>query len=208
LQGLMAERMGTTPVSVAAIYPSERWTWQEMTVLSDRVYLALTVLGLTIVIGALYRWTRFGLDTRAVAESETGAYVSGISPDRIALLNWMLAGAVAGAAGILIAPLAPVVPNTYTLFVVPALAAAIVGGFQYLMPTVLAGIGIGMIQAWLVYLSGKYTWMPQSGVGEIVPLVVMLVALLITGRAVPERGTVLRTHLGRAPRPRSYTLPI
>jgi sulfate-transporting ATPase len=208
LQGLMAERMGTTPVSVAAIYPSERWTWQEMTVLSDRVYLALTVLGLTIVIGALYRWTRFGLDTRAVAESETGAYVSGISPDRIALLNWMLAGAVAGAAGILIAPLAPVVPNTYTLFVVPALAAAIVGGFQYLLPTVLAGIGIGMIQAWLVYLSGKYTWMPQSGVGEIVPLIVMLVALLVTGRAVPERGTILRTHLGRAPRPRSYTLPI
>src|SRR5262249_37932733 len=141
---------------------------------------------------------------------EAGAYVSGISPDRIALLNWILAGAVAGAAGILIAPLQPLVPNTYTLYVVPALAAAIVGRFQYLIPTVVAGIGIGMIQAWLVYLSGKYSWMPQSGVGEIVPLVVMLVALLITGRgaAMPERGAILRAHLGRAPRPRSYTAPI
>jgi ABC-type branched-subunit amino acid transport system ATPase component/ABC-type branched-subunit amino acid transport system permease subunit len=208
MQGLMSNRMGTTPVSVEAIYPSERWTWQDMTLLSDRVYLAVTVLAMTFVITALYRWTRFGLDTRATAESETGAYVSGISPDRIALLNWMLAGAVAGAAGILIAPLAPVVPNTYTLFVVPALAAAIVGRFQYLVPTVIAGIAIGMIQAWLVYLSGKYSWMPASGVGEIVPLVVMLVALLVTGRAVPERGTLLRTHLGRAPRPRSYTVPI
>jgi sulfate-transporting ATPase len=208
LQGLMAERMGTTPAIVAAIYPSNRWTWQDMTVLSDRVYLALTIVGLTIVIGALYKWTRFGLDTRAVAESETGAYVSGISPDRIALLNWMLAGAVTGAAGILIAPLAPVVPNTYTLFVVPALAAAIVGRFQNLAPTVIAGIGIGMIQAWLVYLSGKYSWMPASGANDIVPLAVMLIALLVSGRAMPERGTVLRTHLGRAPRPRSYTLPI
>ncbi len=46
LQGLMSERMGTTPVSVAAIYPSERWTWQGKTVLSDRVYLAVTVAGL------------------------------------------------------------------------------------------------------------------------------------------------------------------
>jgi ABC-type branched-subunit amino acid transport system ATPase component/branched-subunit amino acid ABC-type transport system permease component len=208
LQGLMSERMGTLPVSVDAIYPSERWTWQGQSVLSDRIYLAVTVVALTLAITALYRWTRFGLDTRATAESEAGAYVSGISPDRIALLNWMLAGAVVGAAGILIAPLSPVVPNTYTLFVVPALAAAVVGQFQHLIPTVIAGIGIGMLQAWLVYLSGQHSWMPQSGVGEMVPLVVMLVALLVTSRGVPERGTLLRSHLGRAPRPRSYLVPI
>ena len=208
LQGLMAERMGTIPVSVEAIYPSKPWTWQGQTVLSDRVYLALTVIGITLVITVLYRWTRFGLDTRAVAENEAGAYVSGISPDRIALLNWMLAGAVVGAAGILIAPLSPVVPSTYTLFVVPALAAAVVGKFQHLVPTAIAGIGIGMLQAWLIYLSGEHSWMPQSGVGEMVPLVVMLIALLITSRGVPERGALLRSHLGRAPRPRSYLVPI
>ena len=208
LQSLVSQRMGSLPVIVQAIYPSKPWTWHGQTVLSDRVYLALTVLALTLLITALYRWTRFGLDTRATAESETGAYVSGLSPDRIALLNWMLAGTVAGVAGILIAPLSPLTPSTYTLFVVPALAAAIVGEFKYLVPTALAGIGIGMIQAWLVFLSGKYSWMPQSGVGEIVPLVVMLVALLVTGKAVPERGSVQRPPLGRAPRPRSYTLPI
>ena len=208
LQGAMANRMGTTPSIVKAIYPTDTWSWQGVNIPSDRVYFAITIVVVTAAITALYRWTRFGLDTRAVAESETGAYVSGISPDRIALLNWMLAGAVAGLAGILIAPLSPVVPSTYTLYVVPALAAAIVGRFQYLIPTVIAGLGIGMIQAWLIYLSGKYSWMPSSGVGEIVPLVVMLVALLVTGRAMPERGAVLRSHLGRAPRPRSYTLPI
>ncbi|MFI5040566.1 MAG: ATP-binding cassette domain-containing protein [Acidimicrobiales bacterium] len=208
MQTMMSNRLGTSPVSVAAIYPSNRWTWQGMTLLSDRFYLALTVVLLTLVITALYRWTRFGLLTRATAESQTGAFISGISPDRIALLNWIISGAVAGFAGILIAPLAPVTPDSYTLFVVPALAAAIVGGFQYLVPTVSAGILIGMIQAWLVFLAGKYSWMPQSGVGEIVPLVVMLVALLVTGRAVPVRGTLLRAPLGRAPRPRSLTTPI
>jgi ABC-type branched-subunit amino acid transport system ATPase component/branched-subunit amino acid ABC-type transport system permease component len=208
MQGMMSIRAGTASVIVAPIFPSNRWTWQSMTLLSDRAYLAGTVVIMTLVISALYRWTRFGLLTRATAESETGAYVSGVSPDRVAFLNWMLAGAVAGAAGILIAPLSPVTPNTYTLFVVPALAAAIVGAFARLVPAVLAGIGIGMIQAWLVFLSGKYSWMPQSGVGEIVPLVVMLVALMVTGRAVPERGTMLGTQLGKAPRARSYTLPL
>jgi len=208
LQALVSKRMGSLVVVVEAIYPSKRWTWQGQSVLSDRVYLAITVIALTLLITALYRWTRFGLDTRATAESETGAYVSGLSPDRIALLNWMLAGTVAGVAGILIAPLSPVTPSTYTLFVVPALAAAIVGEFKYLVPTAIAGIGIGMIQAWLVFLSGQYSWMPQSGVGEIVPLVVMLVALLVTGKAVPERGSVSRPPLGRAPRPRMYVAPI
>ena len=76
----------------------------------------------------------------------------------------------------------PVVPSTYTLFVVPALAAAVVGKFQHLVPTAIAGIGIGMLQAWLIYLSGEHSWMPQSGVGEMVPLVVMLIASLITSR--------------------------
>lgn len=203
LQTLLANRLGTAPVSVQAIYPSDRWEWRDMAVLSDRFYLALTILVLATVITVLYRWSRFGLLTRATAESQVGAYVSGISPDRVALLNWMISGAVAGFAGILIAPLAPVTPASYTLFVVPALAAAIVGGFQHLMPTVIAGISIGMVQAWLVFLAGRHEWMPQSGVGETVPLVVMLVALLVTGRAVPARGALIRTPLGRAPRPRS-----
>ena len=208
LQSLMSERMGSSPVIVGPIFPSVRWTWQGQSVLSDRIYLAVTVVVATVAVSALYRWTRFGLDTRATAETETGAFVSGVSPDRIALLNWMLAGAVAGGAGLLIAPLSPVTPSTYTLFVVPALAAAIVGNFSRLVPPVVAGIGIGMVQAWLVFLSGRYTWMPQSGVGEMVPLVVMLVALLATGRAVPERGSVSRPPLGRAPRPRRFVLSI
>jgi ABC-type branched-subunit amino acid transport system ATPase component/ABC-type branched-subunit amino acid transport system permease subunit len=207
LQAQMSNRVGSLPVSVAAIFPADRWTWQKMTILSDRLYLALTVVIGTLLIAALYRWTRFGLFTRATAESQMGAFVTGISPDRIALLNWVISGAVAGAAGILIAPLAPVTPDSYTLFVVPALAAAVVGTFQYLVPTVSAALAIGMLQAWVVYLSGRYSWMPQSGTAETVPLIVMLVALLVTGRAVPVRGTLVRTRLGRAPRPRSLALP-
>ena len=84
---------------------------------------------------------------------------------------------------------------------VPALAAAIVGRFQYLIPTVVAGLGIGMIQAWLIYLSGKHSWMPSSGVGEIVPLVVILVALLVTGRAMPgaRRRAPIPSRAGPAP---------
>jgi sulfate-transporting ATPase len=138
VQGLMVIRVGDAPVSVTPVFPSRRWQWGSVILLSDRFYLALAVVGLTLALTALYRWTRFGLLTRAVAETQTGAIVSGVSPDRVALINWMVSGMVAGAAGILIAPISPLTPDAYTLAVVPALAAAVIGGFELLVPAALA----------------------------------------------------------------------
>ncbi len=207
LTELMAIRFGTSPVSVTNIFPAKRWTIGSLTLLSDRLYLALTIVALALVIAALYRWTRFGLSTRATAESQTGAFISGVSPDRVALLNWMLSAVVAGAAGILIAPLAPLTPVTYTLFVVPVLAAAVVGRFQYLLPTVCAGIAIGMFQSEASSLSAQHSWLPRTGSAELVPLIVILVFLLVTASAMPVRGTLVSQPLGRAPRPRGLMLP-
>ena len=207
IQTLIVNRVGTSPVSVPTMFPADLWKLGSLTILSDRFYLAITIIVLTFAIIAVYRWTRIGLVTKASAESQVGAFVSGVSPDRVALLNWMISAAVAGFAGILIAPLSPLTPISYTLFVVPALAAAVVGGFQNLGPTVAAGFAIGMLQAEVLALAQRYSWMPQSGAAEIVPLIVILAALLITGRAMPVRGTLIRHPLGRAPRPRSLTLP-
>jgi ABC-type branched-subunit amino acid transport system ATPase component/ABC-type branched-subunit amino acid transport system permease subunit len=207
IQGTLAIRQGTNAVSVRAIFPAERWEWGDVIVLSDRFYLAVTVVGLALLVGAGYRFTRFGLLTRATAESQTGAYVSRVSPDRIALVNWMISAMVAGIAGILIAPVNPLTPVTYTLFVVPALAAAVVGRFQYLVPIVAAGLAIGMLQSEALSLVGDYSWMPQTGAAELVPLIVIIVALLVVGGGMPVRGGLIRQRLGRAPRPRSLLGP-
>ncbi|HZM41962.1 MAG TPA: branched-chain amino acid ABC transporter permease/ATP-binding protein [Acidimicrobiales bacterium] len=207
IQGTLAIRQGTNAVSVRAIFPAERWEWGDVIVLSDRFYLAVTVVGLALLVGAGYRFTRFGLLTRATAESQTGAYVSRVSPDRIALVNWMISAMVAGIAGILIAPVNPLTPVTYTLFVVPALAAAVVGRFQYLVPIVAAGLAIGMLQSEALSLVGDHSWMPQTGAAELVPLIVIMVALLVVGGGMPVRGGLIRQRLGRAPRPRSLLGP-
>ena len=207
LQGALAIRQGTNPVSVAAIFPAERWELGSVTVLADRFYLAVTVVGLAIVLAAGFRFTRFGLVTRAAAESQTGAFVSGVSPDRVALANWMLSAVIAGLAGILIAPVSPLTPVTYTLFVVPALAAAVVGRFQHLIPIVVAAIAIGMLQSEALSLSAQHSWLPQTGSFELVPLIVILVALVAVGGSMPVRSGLVRQRLGHAPRPRSLLLP-
>ncbi|WP_426574495.1 ABC transporter permease subunit [Aquihabitans sp. McL0605] len=208
MQGALAVRMGTAPISVAPLFLVQRWKLGSVLILSDRAYLALAVMGLTLGLAAVYRFTRFGLVTQAVAESQTGAYVSRISPDRVALLNWMVSACVAGAAGILIAPLSPLTPITYTLFVVPALAAAVVGRFQYLIVTAVAGLGIGMLQSEAITLAGKHSWMPHTGASELVPLIVILIALLVAGRDMPTRGGLAQQSLGKAPRARGLLLPV
>jgi sulfate-transporting ATPase len=207
MQGLIENRLGQSPVSVGHIFPAHRWQWGSVTLLSDRFYLALTVVGLTVVLTILYRYTRFGLLTRATAETQTGAIVSGVSPERIALLNWMMSAVVAGAAGILIAPIAPLTPAAYTLAVIPALGAAAVGHFELLIPTVGAGIAIGMLQSEALTLAGQHSWFPQTGSAELVPLIVIIGALLVTGRGIPVRGGLIRQRLGNAPRPRSLLIP-
>lgn len=207
LQGVLAIRQGTNPVNVAALFPTERWELGSVIVLSDRFYLAVTVVGLALLLAAGFRFTRFGLLTRATAESQTGAFVSGASPDRIALANWMIGAVIAGVAGILIAPVSPLTPVTYTLFVVPALAAAVVGRFQYLVPIVAAGLAIGMLQSEALALAARHSWMPQTGSAELVPLIVILLALVVVGAEMPVRGGLVRQRLGRAPRPRSLALP-
>jgi sulfate-transporting ATPase len=207
IQALIVNRVGEAPVTVEDILPSRRWELGSVALLSDRFYLAVAIVGLTVLLAVMFRWTRFGLLTRAVAETQTGALVSGVSPERIALFNWILSAVVAGAAGILISPIAPLTPTAYALAVVPALAAAVVGRFEYLIPTVLAGIAIGMLQSEASSLALTHSWMPETGSPELVPLIVILGALLLVGGSIRARGGFVRERLGHAPRPRSFLVP-
>jgi ABC-type branched-subunit amino acid transport system ATPase component/branched-subunit amino acid ABC-type transport system permease component len=207
MTGLMAQRLGTSPVSVDAILPTRVWTLGAIRISADRVWFAAAILGIAVVVTVAFRFTRFGLHTRAAAETEKGALVSGIAPDRIAAINWMISAAVAAIAGILIAPIVPLVPISYTLFIVPALAAAVLGRFQYVIPAVLGGLMIGMLQSEMTYLRSQHGWLPSSGLPELIPLALILLVLVVRAKPLPSRGVILQRTLGRAPRPQRILLP-
>lgn len=207
LSGLYIVRIGTVGVTAEPILPVEPWKVGGAIVTSDRVWFAIIVVAIALALAVAFKYTRFGLLTRAAAESEKGAYVSGIQPDRIAAVNWMISGAVAAVAGILIAPIVPLTPNLFTLLIVPALAAAVIGNFQRLLPAVIAGLVIGMVQSELIYLKGQHDWLPSSGRDEMLVLLLILVVLVVRAKPLPSRGVVVRPALGRAPRPRSILWP-
>ena len=207
LTGDILQRVGSNPVNVDNIFPTHAWHIGHVRVSEDRVWFAVTVVIVALALAAAYRFTRFGLHTRAAAETEKGAYLSGISPDRIALLNWMISAAVAGLAGVLIAPIVPLSPAAYSLFIVPALAAAITGRFQGMAIAVGIGLLIGMLQSECAYLQSKYSWLPSSGLPEMVPLVLILAVLIWRTQPLPGRGELIRHSLGRAPRPGNVMVP-
>jgi sulfate-transporting ATPase len=147
LTAIVTYQVGTHVVLVNPIFPQSHVRFLDIDVSTDRLWLAATVIGLGVLLTVLFRCTRFGLTTRASAETEVGALVSGLSPDRIALINWILSFVICGIAGVLIARLVPLVPGTYTLFIVPALAAAVVGRFHSLGWAITAGLGIGALES-------------------------------------------------------------
>lgn len=207
VQALLAARVGTTPVSVDAILPSDVMTIGSIRVPTDRLWFAAIIVVLTILLILAFRLTRFGLATRAAAESETGALVTGLSPERIAYSNWALSTAIAGLSGILIAPIVPLIPISYTLFIVPALAAALVGNFSSVGVAVAAGLGIGVLQSEMTHIQSTVSWMPKSGMAELIPLVLLLLFLMVRGRPLPSRGALIQNTLGTAPRPKNL-LPV
>ena len=208
LTALVSQRAGSEQVLVEPIFPTKRFEWGEYFVIGDRLWFAVTIIALAGLLTLLYRLTRFGLNTRAASETELGVLVSGLSPDRIALANWALGAGVAAIAGVLIAPLTPLRPGTYTLLIVPALAAAVIGRFTVLVPAALAGLAIGMLQSESVFLQTEYSWFPSSGVPELIPLVIVLFVLLLRGQPLPTRGALIRPNLGSAATPRSLVLPL
>jgi ABC-type branched-subunit amino acid transport system ATPase component/branched-subunit amino acid ABC-type transport system permease component len=206
VQALLATGIGSSVVSVSPIFPYHVYDILGRRVPGDRLWFTAVIIVVAVALTLWFRFTRFGLATRAAAESEKGAFVTGLSPQRIALVNWALSTVIAGIGGVLIAPIVDLVPDAYALFIVAALAAALVGNFTKIGVTVAAALVIGMLQSEATNLQSQ-SWAPQSGLSDLVPLIVILVFLVLRGQELPARGAIIQHTLGLAPRPRGYIVP-
>jgi branched-subunit amino acid ABC-type transport system permease component len=112
LEAIAVLNYSTFAVSSPPILPDTPIHLGGLLVPSDRLYLTGLTIVVGIVLAAVYRFTRFGLVTRAAVENERGAALLGHSATRIAAWNWVLATVLAAAAGILILPITTLNPGT------------------------------------------------------------------------------------------------
>ncbi len=213
LESAMILIFGNSLKSAPAVLPSDTVTVFDRVVPKDRFLLTGIVIVVAALLTALYRWTPFGLSTRAASENEAAAMLAGLSPSRLAIMNTVLACVVAGGLGVLVAPLIALDAQTLALQVVPALAAALLAGFTSFFIACFAGLAIGAIQALLIYWSTQ-TWFPTDtsgtpihGLPELFVFLVIVLALFLRGASLPGRGELVEKRLPAVPKPERLLRP-
>jgi sulfate-transporting ATPase len=157
-----------------------------VTITDDKVILLGLSAVLTVALWALYKYTKFGLGTSAVAENERAAASLGWSPDVIAAANWALGSGLAGLAAILISPIVTLQVSVMTNLVLSALAVALVANFRSFPIAFAAGLGIGVAQT----LLERYTTL--QGLYQSLPFFVIVIVLIVRGQALPLRDFLLQ----------------
>src|SRR5207249_3727191 len=104
-------------------------------------------------------------------------------------------------------------PSNYTLYIVPALAAALAGRLSVIWATVGAALLLGMTQSELLFLQGR-SWFPRwavTGAREGLPFLAVIAILALLGKKLPARGALAVQRLPRVPRrrrPRGLALTV
>jgi branched-chain amino acid transport system permease protein len=205
-QASMLLAFGITPQPAPGILPTNTVHMLGAVVPVNRFILTGIVIVAAAALAAAYKWTTFGLATRAAAENEAAAMLSGLSPNLISLTNTLLASMVAGGLGNLAASITQLDPQTLPLQIIPALAAALIAQFTSFGVACAAAIGIGVLDSLAQYASAQ-SWFPQSGgvslpgVTDLLAFGIIVVVLFWRGSRIPGRGEVVERRLPEAPRP-------
>jgi neutral amino acid transport system permease protein len=116
-----------------------------------RTELWATLLGFATLLGLalLLRYTRLGKQIRALSDNPELAETTGIDTERIIVVTWLVAGCLAGFAGVIYgASVGVVTPNLGFGIVLSLFASVIVGGIGNAYGALAGGIVIGLAQEW------------------------------------------------------------
>ena len=187
IQAAVVIRYGSNARQVESWLPTDRMTlWGDVGITVDRLILVGIGSASALGLWMLYRSSQFGLATEAVSESERSAAAIGLSPNRIALLNWALGSAIAAIAGILVVPIITLQVTAMTALILAAMAAALIGDFRSFPIATIAGFALGVGQA----VVGRFS--NQEGFGASLPFLVIIVVLVFRGRSLPLRDHYLQ----------------
>ena len=144
----------------------------------------LLIVAVLLLLGAgsyaFFKYSRYGVAIIAVSEEPTATSLVGVSVDKVSMLTWGLAGFLGGVAGVLLAPTTLFSPGFMTLnLLVPAFAAAVLGGITSLPGAFVGGITIGVIEQFAPKLSDLPVIPDVPGAARLVVFAVLLGVLLV-----------------------------
>jgi branched-chain amino acid transport system permease protein len=164
--------------------------------LSFKTTQGITIVTAIIVVALLFWFlnrTRAGKSMRAYSDNEDLALLSGINPERVVMITWMIVAALATIAGVLYGLDKSFKPFTYFQLLLPIFASAIVGGLGNPLGAIAGGFVIAFSEVTITYAWKKILvyLMPDSlepsGLVQLmstdykfaVSFVILLIVLLI-----------------------------
>jgi urea transport system permease protein len=135
-------------------------TWNRLII----IVFCLAVLG---AVALVLRFTRFGLEMRAVTQSRSTAATMGINTARVDALTFGLGSGVAGMGGVALSQIGNVSPNLGQLYIVDSFMVVVFGGVGNLAGTFVGAMTLGVVNKFLEPVAGAV-------LGKVVVLALMI----------------------------------
>jgi branched-chain amino acid transport system permease protein len=138
----------------------------------DQIVLLLMTAVLVLSVHLLMTRTQIGRSMQAVSQNPALARVVGIDVTKVVRVTWLIGGALACMAGVMIGILVQIRPLMGFDMMLPMFAAAILGGIGSVPGAVLGGLIIGLAEAGAVQMIGA-EW--RAAVSFVILMAVLLV---------------------------------
>lgn len=135
--------------------------------LALRTTQVLTIVVAVIVVAVLFWFlnkTRTGKSMRAFSDNEDLALLSGINPERVVMVTWLIVAGLATVAGVLYGLDKSFKPFTYFQLLLPIFASAVVGGLGNPLGAIAGGFVVAFSEVTVTYAWKKVLtyWLPDS----------------------------------------------
>ncbi len=154
------------------------YRWLGFVFTSSQVAIIGITVVLMLVLHLLLTRTQLGRAMRATSSNRILAQSCGIDTDRVSDLAWLLSGMLCGAAGVALA--VTTVSFDFTIgavFLIPMIAAAVLGGIGQPYGAMLGGLVVGIAgQLAAAYLNPEYS--------EVAAFAILILMLLVRPRGL------------------------
>jgi branched-chain amino acid transport system permease protein len=191
VQELVAQLISDTGQSIPDLFGSF-FGWQgsvvrDVAIGPSDVVLVATTLVLVVALELVQARTRVGRAFRAVAQDRQAAALMGINPKAMVRLSFIIAGAITGLAGVLIAPSYGVRFNIGLNLGLAGFVAAVLGGLGSTRGAIVGGYMVGLVEGVVGVMSSRAEAYRPIAVFVVFVLVLTLRPTGFLGRPVVEK---------------------
>jgi branched-chain amino acid transport system permease protein len=148
LQNAMLAWFGPVPYAFETPYSQQVFRVAGIFITMQSIIIIVVSATTIALLYVFMKFTFLGKALRAVSQDYETAGLMGINPNHLILLTFVLASALAGMGGAMLAPVLVLTPFAGASVIVKAFAIVIIGGFGNVEGTILAGLLVGLIESY------------------------------------------------------------